>query len=266
MSIQLDLSEALGVRFGDQDVSEIRMANQTIWSLPEEPSYAPLPGTVLGRWPLRDSLLDVSGNNRHGFAQLGDTAGVWDPVYVVGPTSESRALRFDGSVVDQSINWGQEGLMPTTLGWTAMWWFRARIANGDLKHGLFARCRGTDSTRGGSVAYNADAFTVMRWKDDLRYWGVRYANSGDSPLVWHHMAIVDTNTEATTYVDGVETMKNARSLDDSSWTGWESYPWRTGWVDGGLGNSRGEVEISNIRFFHGGLTQSEIQQAMAIID
>ena len=143
-----------------------------------------------------------------------------------------------------------------------MCWFRAQPVGGQIMNGLFAHARGFNSTRGGAVAYGSQAFTVLRRKDDLRYFDVRYALNGNTLSEWHHLALVDTDTEWCAYSDGGVVQSGTRSLGSSEWTGWEDYPWRTSWVDGGLGNASGELQISNIRMFQGGLTQTEIQTAM----
>lgn len=226
----------------------------------------PLPGTVLGRWPMHNSLADTSGNGHDGVAQLADTVGGWTPVYAPGPVAGTRALHI---IADddptRNINYGRTGLEPTTLGMTYMAWFKGSYAGGVRDNAIFYKARAYDSSRAGVALQSFSAnklFAVRRWRDDLYY------NEPDTDIsTWHHIAIVDSDTEQRVYLDGVEVFGSTRSLDTSSpWTGWEDYPWRTGWVEETLANASGELYVSNLRLFHGGLTQTEIQQAMNIFD
>ena len=226
-------------------------------------SYSELPGTVLARWPLHDSLEDTSGNGRDGTAELADTGVSWTPVYTDGPVAGTRALYFANGNGDASINWGRTGLEPTTLGFTWMAWFKGSYLNNSGGSAIFAKTRAAGSTRSGATieGYGSNAvFTVLRWRDDLWYSDLNWDISD-----WHHICVVDTDTERSVYLDGVAVLSEARTVDTSQPFTWEDYPWRTGW-NATLAAAGRDMCVSNLRMFHGGLTQAEIQQAMNTYD
>lgn len=257
-----DLSQALGLKVANQDILQVRIADRTVWPF----SQVPLPGVLLGRWPMQDSLSDTSGNERHGVAQLADTVGGWTPVYAPGPIAGTRALHITpGGDSTRNVNYGRTGLEPTTGGFTYMAWFKGVYAVGGRDNAIFYRARGYDSTRAGIALHGLSPgklFVVHRWRDQLVF-----DEAITDISVWHHIAIVDDDTQWRVYLDGSEVYGGSRTLDASSpWNGWEDYPWRTGWVEETLANANGELYVSNLRMFHGGLTQAEVQTAMNIFD
>ena len=250
-----------GVHAGSQGVTTHHFDDFAFYAVATPP--APLPGTVLARWPLHNSLEDTSGNGRDGTAELADTGVSWTPVYTDGPVAGTRALYFANGNGDANINWGRTGLEPTTLGFTWMAWFKGSYLNNSGGSAIFAKTRAAGSTRSGATieGYGSNAvFTVLRWRDDLWYSDLNWDISD-----WHHICVVDTDTERSVYLDGVAVLSEARTVDTSQPFTWEDYPWRTGW-NATLAAAGRDMCVSNLRMFHGGLTQAEIQQAMNIHD
>lgn len=261
----LDLSSATGIRLADTDILGLTMANRNIWQINENETQ-PLPGTLLARWPLQDSLEDISGNGRHGIGLIGGTSTSWEPTYVDGPVTGTRALAFlAGGNAARTVSWGREGLEPATLGFTFMAWFKGVYPASGRGAAIFVKARALDSTRGGAVLQGDGGnaiFIVRRWRDWLTY-----NDCGLNVSEWHHIAVVDVDNEQRVYIDGVEILGGIRSPDTSAWnTSWENYPWSTGWSEATLAKAVGELYVSNLRMFHGALTQAEVQEAMHVYD
>lgn len=199
------------------------------------------------------TVADASGNGRTGVV----TGAV---AFESGPHANSRALRFtkDG----QYVVFGRTGLEPTNgdRGVVAMAWFRSSGATGFGFPIVYKQLTGA-STRVG-VGLNADGtlFYVARWKDDLHY---GYYSSGMHDGNWHHVTVVDGDTEWAFYLDGALLDSGSRTFDQSTSPTWEDHPWTSGYIDE-LGDSGQFYNVADVRIFAGSMTQSEVQVQMNV--
>ncbi len=219
------------------------------------PPQEPTAETLLGEWLFADSLADTSGNGRTAVAEIRDSGTTWTPTYTDGPLEGTRAIEFTADELD--VRYGRTGLEPTTNGFTTMaWaWAPADYPTGEA-FAIIGKTRFSGSTRS-CITYGSPLWVVTRWADNLNYGNL----TPDPRGAWHHFAVVDGPTTARVYVDGALLQEWSRSAPDSTGA-WDDFPWRTGWLDGGLALGPAGPRVSMVRIFDGELTQAQIASWM----